>query len=66
MAKKSHDANSSDTSKSFTADSLEQKELSALEKELAASDRAEESAWGIKTDKAAFGKERIKVPDRWY
>jgi len=46
----------------------EKKELSEednLKAELAECDKKEEEKWRIKTDPAAFGRTRIKIPDRW-
>ena len=51
--------------KVFTADKAEQDEQSALAKSLRSNDQSEEAAWGITTDKAAFGREPIDVPERW-
>ncbi|MEK8024033.1 MAG: hypothetical protein AAB229_09525 [Candidatus Hydrogenedentota bacterium] len=48
-----------------TTDEMEQAELATLAPELAANDKSEEKAWGIKTDKAAYSRQRIDIPDRW-
>lgn len=52
--------------KKFDADKLEMKEVDKLAKELRSGEKSEEDAWGIKSDKAAFGREPIDVPERWY
>lgn len=48
-----------------SSEQLEQAELAKMRPQVHEADKAEEAAWGIKTDKTAFGKKKIEVPDRW-
>lgn len=52
--------------KSYDADQKESSELRELRNELKKHDAEEAEAWKIKSDKASNGREKIKVPDRWY
>lgn len=48
-----------------SSEQLERREIDKLKPEVATNDKNEEKAWGIKTDRAAFSRDKIKVPDRW-
>ena len=48
------------------AEKSENAENAALLAALKREDAREEEAWKVETDKAAYGRKRIVVPDRWY
>lgn len=48
-----------------STEQMEKKEQDPLSHQVETNDKREEAAWGIHTDKAAFGRKRIVIPDRW-